>query len=87
MNLRVFVTDIDAYLEAMEGGHDDHMAWVCYDMSTHTIVDIHDDHDCEDAGYMWVSMEMDDEEDHILGYAKLHIESYWRLRVCTTDGN
>ncbi len=75
--LASFVTDIDEYLEAMEVGdddHDDHMAWVCYNASTHTIVDIYDDHDCEDAGYMWVSMEMDDEEDHILGYAKLHIE-------------
>ena len=37
-------------------------------------MDIDDEHDCEDAGFMWIGMEMDDEEDHNLGFAKLHIE-------------
>ncbi|CAI8158178.1 MAG: High-affinity zinc uptake system binding-protein ZnuA [Methanobacteriota archaeon] len=70
------LTEVESLMEAIEehDGHGD-MYWVCYDMSTHEIhMDIHDEHDCEDAGFMWVGMEMDEEEDHNLGFAKLHIE-------------
>ena len=36
---------------------------VCYDMDTHEVVDIYDEMDCYDAGYMWTSMDRD-EHDH-----------------------
>ena len=36
---------------------------VCYDMDTHEVVDIYDEMDCYDAGYMWTSMDRD-ENDH-----------------------
>ena len=36
---------------------------VCYDMDTHEVVDIYDEMDCYDAGYMWTSMDRD-EDDH-----------------------
>ena len=36
---------------------------VCYDMENHEVVDIYDEMDCYDAGYMWTSMDRD-EHDH-----------------------
>ena len=43
---------------------DDHGEMVCYDMSTHTVVEIDNLSDCEAAGMMWVEMTSEDHDDH-----------------------
>ena len=42
---------------------DDDDEMVCYDIETHTIVDIYEEDDCRDAGFMWTSMDRGDDDD------------------------
>ena len=54
---------LDPALFGDDEGEDMDEDMVCYDMENHEVVDIYDEMDCYDAGYMWTSMDRD-EHDH-----------------------
>ena len=54
---------LDPALFGDDEGEDMDDDMVCYDMENHEVVDIYDEMDCYDAGYMWTSMDRD-EHDH-----------------------
>ena len=55
---------IDPTLLEDDEGEDMDEDMVCYDMDTHEVVDIYDEMDCYDAGYLWTSMDRDDHDGH-----------------------
>ena len=56
-----FIAEVDAYMESMEGDHDDdHHEGVCHNLETHENVDYATEEECEAAGHMW----MEDHDDH-----------------------
>ena len=71
---------------------------VCYDMDTHEVVDIYDEMDCYDAGYLWTSMDRDEhdhdghdedrEEDMVCYDIDTHVilEDYDNQMDCEYDG-
>ncbi len=54
---------LDPALFGDDEGEDMDDDMVCYDMENHEVVDIYDEMDCDDAGYMWTSIDRD-EHDH-----------------------
>ncbi|MGB0827698.1 MAG: metal ABC transporter solute-binding protein, Zn/Mn family, partial [Candidatus Poseidoniaceae archaeon] len=56
-----FIAEVDAYMESIEGDHDDdHHEGVCHNLETHENVDYATEEECEAAGHMW----MENHDDH-----------------------
>ena len=53
---------LDPALFGDDEGEDMDEDMVCYDMENHEVVDIYDEMDCYDAGYMWTSMDRDEHD-------------------------
>lgn len=56
-----FIAEVDAYMESIEGDHDDdHHEGVCHNTETHENTDYVTEEECEAAGHMW----MENHDDH-----------------------
>ncbi|RJU86196.1 MAG: hypothetical protein DWC02_04990 [Candidatus Poseidoniales archaeon] len=81
--LPFMLMDMNEFGDDHDHSHDDE-GMVCYDIETHTIVDIHEEDDCWDAGYMWTSMDGGDDDDD-------GNDPYWtfnrEMSECDSDGD